>query len=65
MHAEVDQLLEDAPKEWELVDVDEDPALSSKYGEQIPVLFVNGRLFARIRLPRLGTRLRLMRAASR
>jgi glutaredoxin len=65
MREEVDHLLEDAPKEWELVDVDEDPALSSKYGSQIPVLFINGRLFARIRLPRLAARLRLLRAANR
>ena len=50
-------------KTWEIVDVDSDPKLSIRYGESVPVLFVNGRLFAKIRLPRMALRLRLLRAA--
>ena len=64
MRAEVDALLGDAPREWEVVDIDGDPALSTRYGNEIPVLFVNGKLFAKIRLPRLAARLRLHRAAA-
>jgi hypothetical protein len=64
MRAEVDSLLGDEPREWEVIDIDTDPDLSRRYGTEIPVLFVNGRLFAKIRLPRLAARLRLLRAAS-
>ena len=65
MRREVDELLADRPREWEVVDVDEDPDLTRRYGETLPVLFVNGRIFARVRLPRLAQRLRLLRAADR
>ena len=63
MRQEVDALLEDRTREWEIVDVDQDPELARRYGEEIPILFVNGRLFAKVRLPRLASRLRLRRAA--
>ena len=62
MRQEVDALLSERPREWEIVDIDLDPALLTLYGEIIPVLFVNGRLFARVRLPRLALGLRLRRA---
>ena len=65
MRREVDELLADRPREWEVVDVDADPELARHYGESLPVLLVNGRLFARVRLPRLAQRLRLLRAAER
>ncbi len=65
MRREVDALLADQPRTWEEVDVDSDPALADRYGNSIPVLFVNGRLFAMIRLPRLAAALRLRRAAQR
>jgi hypothetical protein len=65
MREEVDRLLEDREREWEVVDVDSDPSLAQRFGESIPVLYVNGRLFAKIRIPRLGARLRLHRAAAR
>ena len=65
MRREVDALLAERPRQWEIVDVDSDPELSRRYGEVIPVLFVNGTLFARVRLPRLASRLRLLRAADR
>jgi hypothetical protein len=63
MRSEVDRLLSDEPRQWEVLDVDSDPDLAQRYGQEIPVLFVNGRLFARMRLPRLGSRLRLRRSA--
>jgi hypothetical protein len=61
---EVDALLADRPHEWTVVDVDSDADLARRYGDSIPVLFVNGHLFAKIRLPRLSSRVRLLRAAS-
>ena len=64
MRREVDDLLADRPHEWTVVDVDSDADLARRYGDSIPVLFVNGHLFAKIRLPRLSSRLRLLRAAS-
>ena len=63
MRAEVDEILEGEPREWEVVDVDADAALAGRYGLEIPVLFVNDRLFAKVRLPKLASRLRLRRAA--
>jgi glutaredoxin-like protein DUF836 len=65
MQREVDALLAGEPHEWEVVDVDSDPELARRYGDEIPVLFVNGSLFAKIRVPRLSSRLRLVRAAAR
>jgi hypothetical protein len=65
MRRGVEALLANHRREWEVVDVDSDPALAAKWGEVIPVLFVNGRLFAKVRLPRLATGLRLLRAARR
>ena len=63
MRGQVEAILRDAPRQWEDVDVDSDPDLARRYGEEIPVLFVNGRLFAKIRLPRLAAAQRLRRAA--
>jgi hypothetical protein len=65
MRRRVDELLGDMPREWEVVDVDSDEALARDFGEAIPVLYVNGRLFAKTRLPPIATRLRLRRAAAR
>jgi hypothetical protein len=64
MRREVDSLLSDQPREWEVVDIDTDPDLARRYGDSIPILFVNGHLFAKIRLPRLSSKLRLMRFAA-
>jgi len=63
MQREVDALLGTEPREWDVVDVDSDPELARRWGEIVPVLFVNGRLFAKVRLPHLAVRLRLLRAA--
>jgi hypothetical protein len=64
MRAEVDRLLDGEPHEWEIVDVDSDDELARRWSDSIPVLFVNGRLFAKLRIPKLAARLRLMRAAA-
>jgi len=64
MRREVDALLGERPHEWNLVDVDSDADLASRYGDEIPVLFVNGRFFAKVRVPSLAARMRLLRAAA-
>ncbi len=64
MRREVNALLGDRPHEWTVVDVDSDADLARRYGDSIPVLFVNGHLFAKIRLPRLSSKFRLLRVAS-
>ena len=65
MRRQVETILANEPRQWDEVDVDSDPDLARRFGESIPVLFVNGRLFAKIRLPRLAPALRLRRAAGR
>lgn len=65
MRREVDRILRDSLHEWEIVDVDSDAALAAEFGLAIPVLYVNGRLFAKTRLPPIATALRLRRAAGR
>ena len=65
MREDVDRLLGARPHAWEVVDVDSDPELALRFGESIPILSVNGRLFAKTRLPPFATKLRLLRAATR
>lgn len=64
MRADVDRLLESQDHDWEIVDVDSDDELARRWSDTIPVLFVNGRLFAKRRIPKLAPALRLMRAAA-
>lgn len=64
MRADVDRLLVGDAHEWEIVDVDSDDEIARRWSDSIPVLFVNGRLFAKVSLPKLAARLRLMRAAA-
>jgi hypothetical protein len=64
MRREVEAILGEEPHEWEIVDVDSDPELAKRWGDSIPVLFVNGHLFAKIRVPQLAPRLRLFRMVS-
>jgi hypothetical protein len=64
MRAEVDRLLEGQEHDWEIVDVDSDDEIARRWSDSIPVLFVNGRLFAKLRIPKLAPGLRLMRAAA-
>ncbi|MEP6993210.1 MAG: glutaredoxin family protein [Acidobacteriota bacterium] len=64
MRADVDRLLESQDHDWEIVDVDSDDELARRWSDSIPVLFVNGRLFAKLRIPKLAPGLRLMRTAA-
>ena len=64
MRAEVERLLSGHEHAWEIVDVDSDDELARRWSDSIPVLFVNGRLFAKVRIPKLAAGLRLMRAAA-
>jgi hypothetical protein len=64
MRADVDRILEGRAHDWEIVDVDSDDEIARRWSDSIPVLFVNGRLFAKLRLPKLAPALRLMRAAA-
>jgi Glutaredoxin-like domain (DUF836) len=64
MRSDVDRILGAEPHAWEEVDVDSDDELARRWSDSIPVLFVNGRLFAKVRLPKLAVRLRLLRAAA-
>lgn len=64
MRAEVDRLLDGDAHRWEVVDVDSDDEIARRWGDSIPVLFVNGRFFAKVRVPKLAARLRLLRAAA-
>ena len=64
MRAEVDRMLAGDEHRWEVVDVDSDDEIARRWGDSIPVLFVNGRFFAKVRVPSLAARLRLLRAAA-
>ena len=64
MRACVDDLLGDRPRSWEIVDVDSEPDMARRFGDLIPILYVNGKPFAKTRLPPFATRLRLLRAAA-
>jgi hypothetical protein len=64
MRADVDRLLTGDEHCWEIVDVDSDDEIARRWSDDIPVLFVNGRLFAKGRIPNLAARLRLLRAAA-
>ncbi len=59
-----DAMLDGIAHEWEVVDVDSNPDLAARFGNEIPVLFVGGRVFAKTRLPPIATRLRLRRAVT-
>ena len=65
MRRQVEKILAGAEVSWEEIDIDSDESLAKRFGESIPVLYVNGRLFAKTRLPRVAAALRLRRAAAR
>ena len=59
-------LLGGTPHEWEIVDVDSDDEIARRWSDSIPVLFVNGRLFAKLAHARSSRRaLRLLRRPRR
>jgi hypothetical protein len=50
MKAEIAQVHRDRPFALEQIDISSDPALESRFGHEIPVLFVNGRKAFKYRL---------------
>ena len=61
MRAVVDALRADVPFDLDEVDIDGDPALAAAYGEEIPVLLVNGRKAFKYRVTPAALRARLAR----
>ena len=61
MRAVVEGVLHDIPAALEEVDVDGDPALVAAYGDQVPVLCVNGRKAFKYRVDAPALRARLAR----
>lgn len=58
--AALDRVRAEEPFELEVVDVDTDPELCARYGEEVPVVAVEGRKVAKFRVdePALLKRLR-------
>jgi len=61
MRAVVDAVGRELALEVEEVDVDADPALTAAHGDEVPVLFVNGRKAFKYRLDAAALRARLRR----
>jgi len=61
MRAVVDAIRADAPFDLDEVDIDGDPVLLAAYGEEIPVLLVNGRKAFKYRVTPAALRARLAR----
>jgi glutaredoxin len=61
MRAVVDAVSREMRFELEEVDVDGDPALAAMYGEEVPVLLVNGRKAFKYRVTPRELRRRLAR----
>ncbi|MEO7125614.1 MAG: glutaredoxin family protein [Nakamurella sp.] len=50
VRATVEQVCTAAGESWHEVNVDSDPDLRSEYGDQVPVVLVDGEFFASLRL---------------
>jgi len=61
MKAVLAQVQEDLPFTLEQIDISTDPELESRFGQEIPVLFVNGRKAFKYRLTAGELRRRLAR----
>ncbi|TMA58633.1 MAG: glutaredoxin family protein [Deltaproteobacteria bacterium] len=61
MKAVLAQVQEDLPFTLEQIDISTDPELESRFGQEIPVLFVNGRKAFKYRLTAGELRRRLVR----
>jgi len=61
MRAVVDAIRADVPFDLDEVDIDGDPVLVAAYGEEIPVLLVNGRKAFKYRVTPAVLRARLAR----
>ncbi len=65
MEKVVRRVSEDFDVRFEIVDVDLDSELVAHYGEEVPVLLVNGRKFAKYRIGEGRLRWKLLREAAR
>ena len=61
MRAVVEDVVHDIPAALEELDVDSDPALAAAYGDEVPVLCVNGRKAFKYRVDAPALRARLAR----
>jgi len=61
MRAVVAAVERELPLEVDEVDVDGDPALATAYGDEVPVLFVNGQKAFKYRVDAAALRARLRR----
>jgi glutaredoxin len=61
MRAIVEAVIQEIPATVEEIDVDGDPALAAAYGDQVPVLCVNGRKAFKYRVDASALRARLAR----
>lgn len=61
MKALVERVATRVPLTLDEVDVSRDPALLAEYGEQIPVLFIDGRKAAKYRIEERALERRLVR----
>ena len=64
MRAVVDSVRREVPFQLDELDVDGDPALAAAYGEEVPVLLVNGRKAFKYRVTPRDLRARLAREGS-
>jgi hypothetical protein len=63
--AEIEQARLETPFSLEVVDVDRDPALAARYGEEVPVVEIDGRRAFKYRVTRRELLRRLARGRSR
>ena len=61
MKAVLAQVRQDMPFQLEEIDISLDPELEARFGQEIPVLFINGRKAFKYRLTTSELRRRLMR----
>jgi hypothetical protein len=61
MRAVIERVARDVPLRLELVDVDTAPALAAAYGDEVPVLLINGRKAFAARVEQAALRARLAR----
>jgi glutaredoxin len=58
-HAALERVRARAPFELEVIDVDSDPALSARYGLEVPVVLVDGRKWAKFHVDEAALERRL------
>ena len=65
MKQDVEMVSSGFPVSLTVIDVDSDAALASRYGEEVPVLMLNGRKVAKIRITPAKLRWTLVKARLR